>query len=147
MSNACRITPLVGEETFNSLKENFGYEKAVTVFEKITGNAFRAKYGNLVTFDSDGVPSFASIMKLPIIRNYLGNDAIISSLSKGQPHLADNSANASMLIEKAHIFNETSEERDNFVAYVDYDQNYNLTIKFMPRTEGSEEIAVNQYKI
>lgn len=147
MSNVCRRTPLVGGETFNSLKENFGHEKAVVIFEKVTGNAFRAKYGNSVTFDSDGVPSFASLMKLPIIRNFVGNEAIISSLSKGQPHLADNSANASVLIEKAHSFNETGEERDNFVAYVDYDQDFDLTIKFVPRTESSEEIAVNQYKM
>lgn len=146
MSKSCRIVPEKGAETFIKLRKQVGYKQAKEIFNRITHPSFVNRFGTSLTFDSEGVPTYESLMKLPIIRNYIGMQTMLDSLNKDQPHLEDNMENVSVLINKAREFNNENEDKD-FVAIVDYDDDNNITVKVVQRTPESEEKAINQYKI
>lgn len=146
MSNSCRTVPEKGVDTFLKLKKQVGYKKATEIFDRITGAEFINTFGTSLTFDSEGVPTFESLMKLPIIRNYIGMQTMLDNLNKNQPHLEDNMENVTVLIDKAREFNNSNEDKD-FVAIVDYDENNDITVKIVQRTSQSEEKAINQYKM
>lgn len=143
---ACRTTPEKGIDTFNKLKKDVGYAKAVTIFNKITGSMFNNMYGDSITLDSDGVPTYESIIKLPIIREYIGTQTIIDNLNKTQPHLEDNSENVAFLINKAQDFNNSDTHKD-LIAIVDYDDEDKITLNIVSKTEETVETAVAQEKI
>lgn len=43
---------------------------------------FLEEYGDSLTFDSEGIPTYSSLMSLPIVRNYLGEETILKALNK-----------------------------------------------------------------
>jgi hypothetical protein len=142
----CLLVPAKGQRTFSKLKEVVGYKQAVEIFDRITANEFNNIYGTQVTYDSDGVPTFESVMQLKVVKDFIGNQKILDSLNKNQPHLEDNLENVSVLIGKAQEFNNSNEDKD-FVAIVDYDDNKKITVRVVNRTEETENNALYQYKI
>ena len=146
MAKSCVYIPNKGKDTFIKLKSNFGYEKAATVFNKVTGTEFLDKYSDSLTLDSEGVPTYQSIMKNPLVRKYLGEQSILDSINKGMPHYEDTVTNTSILINKAIEFN-NNPENSEYVAIVDYDTENRLTLKVLPKSDESIEIAENQVKI
>ena len=146
MSKSCVYIPQKGRATFVKLKENFGYAKAATVFNKVTGEDFLDRYGDSLALDSEGVPSYQSIINNPSVRNYLGVDEIGVSLGKGMPVYEDTATNAGLLITRAMEINNKAEYPD-YVAYVDYTDDNKITIKFLNKNEESLEIAESQVRI
>ena len=82
MGRSCVFIPEKGKETFFKLKENFGHEIAASVFNRIITDKFIEDYEDSLTLDSEGVPSYSSIIKLPIIKNYIGEKNILASLNR-----------------------------------------------------------------
>ena len=146
MAKSCVYMPNKGKDTFIKLKSNFGYEKAALVFNKVTSSEFIDKFGDSLTLDSEGVPTYQSIMKNPLVRKYIGEQPILDSINKGMPHYENTAANTSILINRAIEFNQNPENSD-YVAIVDYDTEGNLTLKALPKTDESIEIAESQAKI
>lgn len=146
MANSCVYMPNKGKDTFIQLKSNFGYEKAATVFNKVTGNEFLEKYGDSLTLDSEGIPTYQSIMKNPLVRAYIGEQPILESMNKGMPHYEDTVSNTGILVNQAIEFNNNPENSD-YVAVVDYDDDGKLTLRVLSNNEESLEIAESQIKI
>lgn len=144
---ACSLVPRVGQDTFAKLKREFGYETAYTIFQKITGNDFAKYFGNSVTLDSDGVPTYESIMKLPIIRKFIGQEKLLERLNRNQPVAENTLSNVRTLITKAQEFNNNSDYSNDFVAIVDDSEEQTIRVQIVPRTKENEQIAINQYKI
>lgn len=144
MSKGCVWMPSKGQETFKKLKKEYGRPIAAVVFNKITGTQFQKLYKDSLTFDSEGVPTFESIMKIPIVRNYIGESKILESYNKDQPHLNDTTENTATLINKAYDFNKLNKD---YIAVVDYDDEGKLTIKVLPNTKENNEWAKSQYNI
>lgn len=144
MSKGCVWMPSKGQETFKKLKKEYGRPIAAVVFNKITGTQFQKLYKDSLTFDSEGVPTFESIMKVPIVRKYIGESKILESYNKDQPHLNDTTENTATLVNKAYEFNKSNKD---YVAVVDYDDEGKLTIKVLPNTKENNEWAKSQYNI
>lgn len=138
--------PQKGKATFSKLRANFGYEQAAIVFNKVTGQEFLDRYGDSLTLDSEGVPTYQSIMQNPAVKKFIGDDAIANSLSKNMPHYEDNVTNTTILVNKAIELNNNPENSD-FVAIVDHDDKGKLTITFLPKTDENIEIAESQANI
>ena len=138
--------PQKGKATFIRLKENFGYAKAATIFNKVTGEDFLDRYSDSLALDSEGVPSYQSIINNPVVRNYLGADEVALSLNKGMPVYEDTAANASLLVNKAAEINKNNEYPE-YIAYVDYTDDGRITIKFGIKNAETVEIAESQMRI
>lgn len=146
MANSCVWMPNKGKTTFIKLKSNFGYDKAATIFNKIIGESFIDTYKDSLIFDDEGVPTYASVIKNPAVKRFLGNDAILSSINKDMPHYENTAENTKILINRAIEFNDNPENSE-YIAIVDYDNDGNLTLNVVDRTEESIETSENQAKI
>lgn len=146
MGQTCRWLPKNGKKTFQELNKNFGRSTAVTLFNAITSDTFINTYQQQLEFE-DGVPTYESIIKIPLIRKYLGKEKLVNNLQSQFPHLEDNISNVEILINKAKDFNDNNPENKDFVAFVDYDEEGKITVKVESRNSSTEEIAINQYKI
>lgn len=146
MSNSCVWIPQKGVATFVRLKQEFGYEKAASIFNKIITSAFIDDYRDSLTLDSEGVPTYSSLIKLPIIKEFIGEKEVIASMNRSMPHVENTRDAAADLINRAIDMNNNPEYSD-YVAYVDYDEDGKLTIKIDTKNRETLSIAENQAKI
>lgn len=144
MGKSCVYMPKKGAETYLQLKKKFGREIAANIFNRVITDEFIEDFGDSLTLDSEGVPTFYSLMALPIIRNYIGKDTIIESLNKEQEVLENTIENVSILVKKAKEMNDSSSD---YVAIVDYTEEGDLTIKVLPNTEENRQTAKYQQAI
>lgn len=144
MSESCVLIPKRGAETFKTLKDQFGRYKAAVVFNNVQSKEFAEVYKDSFTYDSEGIPTYNSIINNPAIQEYLGIDTIIEALNKNQKSYPNTVENVKALIQQTALFNNNSEQ---FVQYVTYDKNHNLVIETAPRTEQTLDIAKYQGKL
>ena len=146
MAKSCVFIPKNKQkrELFLKLKSDLGYETAAKVFNKTTGSDFIDMFKDSLTF-SEGVPTYESIMSNKLVKNFIGETAMLKSYNKKQPHLPNTLDNVDLLISKAHDFN-TKGDKD-YVAIVDYDSDGGITIKVEIRDEHNTETAISQYRI
>ena len=105
MSNSCVFRPKRGAKTFDRLKESLGREKAAVIFNNMNNSSFVSKYKDSLTFDSEGVPTFESIMSNPAVQSYLSKADVLKTLNKNMPHYKDTLENAEILIKRSLEFN------------------------------------------
>lgn len=146
MAKSCVFIPKNKQkrELFLKLKSDLGYETAAKVFNKTTGSDFINTFKDSLTF-SGGVPTYESIISNKLVKDFIGETAMLKSYNKKQPHLPNTLDNVDLLISKAHDFN-TKGDKD-YIAIVDYDSDGNITIKVETRDELNTETAVSQYRI
>ena len=140
----CLINPTKGKETFQKLKNAYGYKVAAYIFNRISHSSFISVYKDSLTLDSEGIPTFESIMELPIVQKYLGKADILTGLNKAQPVVENTANNVNDLCKQAYQFNQQNKE---YVALVDYTHDNKLTIKVVPKSEESIKQAEAQRKI
>lgn len=140
----CLINPTKGKETFQKLKNAYGYKVAAYIFNRISHSSFISVYKDSLTLDSEGIPTFESIMELPIVQKYLGKANILTGLNKAQPVVENTANNVNDLCKQAYQFNQQNKE---YVALVDYTHDNKLTIKVVPKSEESIKQAEAQRKI
>lgn len=145
MGRSCVFIPEKGKETFFKLKENFGHEIAASVFNRIITDKFIEDYENSLTLDSEGVPSYSSIIKLPIVRNYIGEQNILASLNRKLSKTLPNTVqNVSILVNEAIQMNSQEQEH---LAIVDYTEDGNLILKIVSNNKENQQIAGTQAAI
>lgn len=144
MNKGCVYTPKRGRETFIKLSKTFGRKRAIEIYGKITGSDFQRVFGDSVSFDETGVPTFESIMQLKEMQDFIGQASMTDYLNKQQPHMDDTLANVSFLTKKAEEFNNNNED---YIAIVDYDSKGGLTLDIQPRNEETIAMASNQQAI
>lgn len=141
---ACKIIPDRGVQLFNTLKKQYGRTNASVIFNRVTGQDFQSKYRDSLTFDSEGIPTFDSVINIPIIRNYLGEQTIINAYQKEQPIMNDTLENTSILVSQAEQFNK---QHNDVIAIVDWTDNNKITIKIHPKNEDTIQNAKSQLGI
>lgn len=141
---SCILYPNKGTDTFKKLSNSLGREQAIEVFERITSTQFKQMFGDQVFYDKDGIPTYESIMKLPIVQEYVGESKVLTHLNSQQEIMEDTLSNVQVLINRAALFNKKNKDK---IAIVDYTKDNKITIKIEKRTEDNKSIAENQLKI
>ena len=147
MANSCVFMPKNPKRAalFKELKSNFGYDTASKVYNRVVGDEFINAYKDSLTL-SEGVPTYASVMSIPIVQKFIGDAKMLKALNSKQPHLPDTLDNTAFLVNKAREFN-TDAQHKSYVAIVDYDDNGDLILKVEKRDKDNVAVADNQYKI
>lgn len=141
---SCIITPSIGQETFNKLRKEFGYPTAKEVFLIGLDPTFQKDHKGTLRLDSEGVPSYESLVKNQYIQEVIGSTKLEQSLQKRYPEVKDTLDNYNALLLGAHSFNTTSIHRDKYIATVEYSQG-NIFIKVQPKTQESMNRFNEQY--
>ena len=144
MGKACVYVPAKGKDTFRKLKKDFGYEQAAVIFNKIEGSDFMRLYGDKVTLDEEGIPTYESIMELPIVKDYVGVKARIDAAQKAFQPVEDTLSNTSALINRANEFNKGNKD---FVGIVEHTSNGKINVVVREATPENKQAALDQYRI
>jgi hypothetical protein len=118
MINSCVVVPEKGTGFFKELRAKYGYDTAVKLFNIASSSDFKKDFGKTLRLDSEGFPSLSSFLKVPIIKDYIGDSRIIESLEKDFKSLENTVNSYNALVEQAHVFNTRSEYKNDYVAIV-----------------------------
>lgn len=146
MSKACTYTPRKGVKTFYSLKKEFGYDLAWQLYGIAVNSKFKEDYKDSLRLDSEGVPSFDSIISNEHVVKFLGNK-LISFLRKNFPKRDDSIENYYLTLQDAKKFNDESQFNKYFIATVGYSEQGNLTIILNPKNEYASKKFADQYAV
>lgn len=144
MAKYCVYKPSKGNTLFSKLRKQFDYELAKTVFLKAINPQFISDYKDTLSLDAEGVPSFDSLMSNDYMKRFIGDKKMSNILTSKFNPVEDNLENFSMQLELAYQFNNTNDNRKDFVATVEYVGN-NIQVVVSPRTKESENKFNNQY--
>lgn len=144
MAKSCVYMPKHGKNTFLEMKKRYGYEKSAHIFNIISRKKFINEFKDSLVLDKDGIPTFDSIMKNKLVRDYFTEKTIIEAENKIQPHVEDTIENTKNLINKAAEYNK---EHSYNIAIVDYDNEDNLTIRIVENNAANREVANVQSNI
>lgn len=141
MARSCVFVPRRGKDLYNKLKENFDRNTAAVVYNKTTTPYFINRFKDSLILDDEGIPSYNSIIELPIVRKYIGEDNILQSVQKEQEVLEDNVDNVKYLMRQAKKFND---DNSRYIALVDFEESNSITLRIHNRTEALEQEAQRQ---
>lgn len=144
MDTACTYIPSKGKTLHKQLRNKYGYELGTQVFLTGIHPQFIKDYGTSLTLDSEGVPTYESLMAVPYIKNFIGKPAIRQSLNKKYPIEEDTLENYASLLQVAKNFNDNDPNREDFVAVVTKTDE-GLTVSILDKTEDNVNRFVNQY--
>lgn len=139
----CTYIPSKGANLFRQLKKQFGYELAKDIFLRAISPRFIEDFRKTLSLDTEGVPSFESVMNNSWMKNFIGDVRILESLNTFKP-LEDTLENFNICLEEAYRFNNNS-TYDNYVATVEYTDDGKIVTKVFPRTTEAVEKFNNQY--
>lgn len=145
MAKACSYAPRKGTQTFYKLKNELGYEKAWKVFGIAMNPKFQQDFGDTLSLDAEGVPTYSSIMQNRYIQKYIGDKTVIDMLQREYRPKEDTMDNYNDCLEDANKFNTTHPNRDRFTALVDYADDQ-ITVSIVNKSEKSDKIFQNQYQ-
>ena len=144
MSKACVYAPKRATSTFYRLKKAFGYNKAWDIWYAANSNNFLNKYKDSLTLDSEGFPTYESLIDNEGIRSIVSKESIGSILSSKYKSREDNANNYKLALQEAYEFNSKDKNRDNYVAIVNSNNN-TLKVDIVPKNKNSVEHFKNQY--
>ncbi len=144
MGKSCSILPKHGTSTFRQLKQNFGHKIAAEVFNRVITDKFKDKFEDTLTLDSEGIPTYLSIIQNPLVKNYIGESTILESLNKNSKTMPNTLENANILINEAARKNA---ENKDYITIVDTVDNNTLTLRVVKKTKENEDIARHQQAI
>ncbi len=145
MAKSCVFVPSKGKGLHKKLRDQFGYELGTQVFLKGIHPQFIADHKNSLTLDSEGVPSFESLIKVPYIKNFIGTGRMRVSLDKKFPPVENTLDNYRSLLSQALEFNTQGSYKDTYVATVDTTKDGKIKVVVNDKTEESVNRFNNQY--
>jgi len=143
--NYCTFVPSKGANLFRELKKQFGYQTARGVFLRAINPNFVNDFKGTLTLDSEGVPTFDSIMSNSFMQGFIGDSRMIETLSKQFSPVEDTIENYGNILESAYQFNTSGTNRDNFIATIEYTDDNQLIVKVQKKTPDLVEKFNNQY--
>lgn len=144
MAKSCVYKPKRGIQLSDKLDKEFGKKVGVVVFNKTTTDYFIDRFRDSLELDAEGIPTYDSLLKIPVVRSYIGEENILNSVQRQQEVISDNLDNVKYLMNKAAEFNEESQE---YVALVDFEGKENITLRIHPRTKELVEEAKRQQSV
>lgn len=139
-----------GEELkgFQTYRKELGYETAAEVFTQVLSPTFQKDFKDKLEYDNQGVPTYQSVVKIPYIKNLIGNSKLIQAEQKNFPYVTNTRENFNRLILSAQAFNTSSEQRDNLVAVVTpSDDNTEIRVEIRERNAQNADEFRNQYGV
>ena len=145
MATFCTYVPSKGESLFRELRKQYDYPVARKVFLRAIHPQFIQDYRNTLTLDSEGIPSFESLMSNPNIKSFIGLEERRNGLERVHPSLQDTRENYHKLLQEAYSFNKSNPQRDDFVAVVEYKDDGEIGLSFINKTPESVQQFSEQY--
>ncbi len=140
----CVYLPETGLSLFQQAKSNFGYTTATKLHSLAVYKPFLDKYKKTLSLDAEGIPTYDSMIKNSYVKQVIGDEARITSLSKSFTQVKDTYDNYSDLLGTAFQFNTSNENRDDFTAVVESDKG-NIQIKLYPKSQALIDKFNSQY--
>ena len=137
-----------GEELkgFQTYRKELGYETAAEVFTQVLSPTFQKDFKDKLEYDNQGVPTYQSVVKVPYIKNLIGNTKLIQAEQKNFPYVTNTRENFNRLILSAQAFNTSSEQRDDLVAVVTPSgNNEEIRVEIRERNAQNADEFRNQY--
>lgn len=144
MGNSCLWRPNKGQETFAKLKNLLGYKKAWEIFGISEGQEFQRDYKDTLTFDSEGIPTFESLIENEYIQSLVGDEVITKINSNKFPAVEDTLSNYDSLLTQALNYNNGN---NKYVAVIDITDDGKLKINLYPKTQKNIDNFKNQYGV
>ena len=143
----CTYIPSKGADLFKALKKQFGYQKAKDIFLRVISPKFIEKYGKTLSLDTEGIPSFESVMSNSWIKKFIGDQTILETLNKNYSAVEDIRDNFNSILEEAYRFNNESPYKNDYVATIEYTDDNKIIVQVNKRTPNRVEKFSNQYGI
>ena len=122
MALSCSYIPYnkKGEELngFQTYRKELGYQTAAKIFTQVLSPSFQKDNKGRLEFDAQGVPTYQSAVGVPYIKNLIGNTKLQNADQKKYAPVDNTRENYERLILSAHSYNQSSDNRDRFVAVV-----------------------------
>ena len=77
MKGSCLLVPRKGTKLFSELKDTFGHNTASIIFNRVVTEKFINDFEDSLTLDSEGIPTYSSVVQLPIIKDYVGEQNVL----------------------------------------------------------------------
>lgn len=137
MAKSCIYMPSVGARTFIKLKRELGYEGAKDIFLRALNPEFLRKYRSTLTLDSDGVPTYESLLSNPYIKQHLGHERLRSIDSKAFTPQDNTLSSYNHALSAAYQYNLSGPNHNLFVAVVRQDDDNHLSVHLLDRSQES----------
>lgn len=137
MAKSCIYMPSIGAQTFIKLKKELGYEGAKDIFLRALNPEFLRKYRSTLTLDSDGVPTYESLLSNPYIKQHIGHERLRSIDSKQFTPQDNTLASYNHALDAAYQYNLSGPNRNLFVAVVRQDDDDHLSVHLVDRSPDS----------
>ena len=143
MGKSCVYAPSKMTKLFYQLKKNLGYNEAWNIYYLLNSDTFMGN--NSFTLDSEGVPTYKSILDNKSIRSILDENKLKNAISNTFGTKENTDKNYDSMLEEALKFNKTDKD---FVAYVIRDKD-KISVSLLPKTNDNitkvnEQFATNQ---
>ena len=140
----CTYIPSKGKSLHKQLKDQFGYELGTKVFLTGLHPQFIKDYGTSLTLDSEGVPTYASLMSIPYIKTLIGKPSMKQSLNKKYSIREDTIENYNQLLQEAKGFNDSNPNNSDYVAIVTREDK-GIKVSIVDKTEDNIKTFTDQY--
>lgn len=144
MAKSCVYAPKKGVKTFYKLEKEFGYDLAWKIYGTAINSKFKNAYKDTLSLDTEGIPSFESLMQNEIILGLIGSK-LKPMIRRNFPSREDTIANYNLTIEDAKRFNKESPYNRRFTAVAAYDDKGDLIVDLVPKTKENDKKFASQY--
>lgn len=144
MAKSCVYAPKKGTKTFYKLEKEFGYDLAWKIYGTAINSKFKNTYKDTLSLDTEGIPSFNSLMKNEVILGLIGSK-LKPMIRKEFPSREDTIDNYNLTLEDAKRFNKESQYNNRFTAVAAYDNKGDLIVDLVPKTEENDKVFADQY--
>lgn len=149
MALSCSYIPhnKKGEELkgFQVYRKELGYETAAKIFTIALSPNFKKDYSKKIVLDSQGVPTYESMMKIKYIKDLVGKEKLTQADQKNFPIVGNSRENYQRLILDAQNYNQSSPNNDTLIAVVNQLSENELQIEIRERNAQNVKIFENQY--
>ena len=147
MANSCVYMPKEGKDLFTKLRSKLDYKTAKDVFLISVSPEFKQIYKDTLTLDSEGIPSYESVINNPLISKRIGTINLVKALSRLTPDRENTRENYNYLLDSAYHFNTTNPNNSKLTAVVQGKGDGKIGIIYKDKSESSLKEFKNQYSI
>lgn len=141
---SCALLPKKGISLFSKLKSEFGYKTARDIFTRVITPKFITDFKGTLILDDEGIPSYDSVMSIPVVKDFVGEAKVLNSLNKGYKVQPNTRASYEEALRQAKTFNDQSSHNKDYVATVKNTEG-GIKVEIVKRTEESAKDFASQY--
>jgi len=145
MAQSCVYRPSKNTEFFDKARKDYSYNMAWTLYYMASSPKFRETFNNKLKFDSKGMPTYESFMKLDYVKSFISEETISASMSKRFPVKEDTKENYENLLDEAYRFNTDPNNDNSFIAYVTHTDDNKIKLIVRKRDNTTINIFNKQY--